>query len=77
MGAPKLNETQKQIEDLIGHGWTTTQIAAHLDLHTNSVDRWRKGESDPHGGNKGRLAELHAEVINKKGAVRAHPLHRQ
>lgn len=57
-GAARASEI---VQKLIHKGVRTEQIAVDIDVHHNSVLRWRDGSTAPHGGHLKALEKLLSE----------------
>lgn len=58
MGLKTQTEASKLVASLLERGIRTEQIAVELEVHNNSVLRWRDGAANPHLSRLKRLRRM-------------------
>ena len=62
MGKTKKTATARQlVTKLLESGVRVERIAADLEVHTNTVLRWRDGQTEPHPGHYTKLRDFAAK----------------
>jgi transposase len=62
--ARKTTEASRLVRKLLSRGMRTEEIAVRLEVHNNSVLRWRDGIATPHRSRLERLRRMISEDVS-------------